>query len=66
MFAAVSHDFGKAVSTVIENGRIISHGHEETGLPLAESFLSSIDAPNEIREVVVPPVRYHMVRNPKT
>jgi tRNA nucleotidyltransferase (CCA-adding enzyme) len=65
MFAAVSHDFGKAVSTVIENGRIISHGHEETGLPLAESFLSSIDAPNEIREVVVPLVRYHMVRNPK-
>ena len=40
--------------------RIVSPGHEEQGGPLAEVFLTRIDAPNEIRERVVPLVKHHL------
>lgn len=65
MFAALTHDFGKPQATEVQpDGRITSYGHDELGVPLAESFLNRIDAPNQIREVVSPLVRHHMVRNP--
>ena len=66
MFAALAHDFGKAVATETQpDGRITSYGHEEAGMPLAASFLDRVDAPNQICEVVTPLVRHHMVRNPE-
>ena len=40
--------------------RIVSPGHEEQGGPLAETFLTRIDAPNEIKERVVPLVMHHL------
>jgi tRNA nucleotidyltransferase (CCA-adding enzyme) len=63
-FAVLTHDFGKASTTqqVERDGirRIISPGHEETGVTFAESFLRRIDSPNAIVERVLPLVRNHM------
>jgi tRNA nucleotidyltransferase (CCA-adding enzyme) len=60
----LTHDFGKAVTTLeAERGgqtRIISPGHEEAGVTLAESFCQRIGAPNAITERVLPLVRNHM------
>jgi tRNA nucleotidyltransferase (CCA-adding enzyme) len=64
MFAVLAHDFAKPQTTqeVEREGRkrIVSPGHEEKGGPLAESFLTRIDAPNEIKERVVPLVKHHL------
>lgn len=47
---------------VVSEGRkrIVSPGHEEQGGPLAETFLARINAPNEIKERVVPLVKHHL------
>jgi tRNA nucleotidyltransferase (CCA-adding enzyme) len=64
MFAVLAHDFAKPQTTheAEREGRvrIVSPGHEEQGGPLAETFLTRIDAPNEIRERVVPLVMHHL------
>jgi tRNA nucleotidyltransferase (CCA-adding enzyme) len=64
MFAVLAHDFAKPQTTqeVEREGRkrIVSPGHEEEGGPLAEAFLTRIDAPNEIKERVVPLVKHHL------
>jgi tRNA nucleotidyltransferase (CCA-adding enzyme) len=64
MFAVLAHDFAKPQTTqeVEREGhkRIVSPGHEEQGGPLAEAFLTRIDAPNEIKERVVPLVKHHL------
>lgn len=64
MFAVLAHDFAKPQTTheAEREGRmrIVSPGHEEQGGPLAESFLTRIDAPNEIKERVVPLVKHHL------
>ena len=64
MLAVLTHDTGKALTTVeaMKRGklRIISPGHEEAGGSLAESFLERINAPRTIRGRVVPLVVNHM------
>jgi tRNA nucleotidyltransferase (CCA-adding enzyme) len=40
--------------------RIVSPGHEEQGGALAETFLTRIDAPNEIKQRVPPLVKHHL------
>ncbi len=64
MFAVLAHDFAKPQTTHIADRdgqkRIVSPGHEEQGGPLAEAFLTRIDAPNEIKERVVPLVKRHL------
>lgn len=64
MLAVLAHDFAKpqTTHTVEREGRmrIVSPGHEEQGGPLAESFLTRINAPNEIKERVVPLVMHHL------
>ncbi|MGZ8938898.1 MAG: CCA tRNA nucleotidyltransferase [Limisphaerales bacterium] len=64
MLAVLTHDTGKAITTVeaMKRGelRIISPGHEEAGGDLAESFMERINAPRAIRERVVPLVVNHM------
>jgi tRNA nucleotidyltransferase (CCA-adding enzyme) len=66
MFAVLAHDFAKPQTTqeVEREGRkrIISPGHEELGGPVAEAFLTRIDAPNEIKERVVPLVKRHLAQ----
>lgn len=47
MLAAVCHDLGKPVTTQItEEGKIISHGHEEAGMMPAKNFLKAINGAN--------------------
>ena len=65
MFAALCHDMGKPATTKLENGRITSKGHAEVGVPLAESFLTSIGAPLYVIEGVKPLVAEHLVHTQK-
>jgi tRNA nucleotidyltransferase (CCA-adding enzyme) len=62
--AVLTHDVGKATTTVrVEREgreRIISPGHEDVGVALAESFLKRISAPQAIIERVLPLVQNHM------
>ena len=62
--AVLTHDFAKPQTTreEVKEGRlrIVSPGHEEAGGPLAEQFLARINAPNAIRERIVPLVTNHL------
>jgi tRNA nucleotidyltransferase (CCA-adding enzyme) len=61
LFAALCHDLGKpATTTVGEDGRIRSLGHDQAGVAPAESFLARIGCPKAIVAQVVPLVREHM------
>jgi len=64
MLAALAHDFGKPPTTEFLEGRWRSRGHEEAGVPSAESFLSrinihTIDGYN-VRGQVIALVREHL------
>jgi len=64
MLAALAHDFGKPATTEFLEGRWRSRGHEEAGVPPAESFLNrvnvhTIDGYN-VREQVFALVREHL------
>lgn len=63
MFGALLHDVGKPTTTTTmtdENGRIVSPGHDEAGVPIALAFLERICAPKRFHEPVIELVRYHM------
>ena len=66
MLAALCHDLGKAHTTSEEMKkgrlRIVSHGHAERGVALAEAFLQRIDAPLMYRQRVAPLVADHLVQ----
>jgi tRNA nucleotidyltransferase (CCA-adding enzyme) len=64
MLAALAHDFGKPATTEFIEGRWRSRGHEEAGVPPAESFLNrvnvhTIDGYN-VRAQVIALVREHL------
>jgi len=64
MLAALAHDFGKPATTALLEGRWRSRGHEEAGVPPAESFLTrvnvhTIDGYN-VRAQVIALVREHL------
>jgi tRNA nucleotidyltransferase (CCA-adding enzyme) len=64
MLAALAHDFGKPATTEFLEGRWRSRGHEEAGVPPAESFLTrlnvhTIDGYN-VRAQVIALVREHL------
>lgn len=62
LFAALLHDVGKAVTTVRnEDGRWISPGHAEEGVPIARRFLKALRAPGRVTDTVPPLVAEHMV-----
>lgn len=64
MLAVLLHDAGKSVSTrrEVQDGkeRIISPGHEQESLPLAEKFLERINVPPDTRARVYPLIANHM------
>ena len=60
MYAALSHDLGKAVTTQEEADGIHSHGHEEAGEPLARAMLKRITHHKELIDKVAKLVRLHM------
>lgn len=61
MYAALCHDLGK-VSTTVEHpdGKITSYGHEEAGVPFAQSLLKRFCGEHEIIATVKKLVRHHM------
>lgn len=63
MMSALTHDFGKAVSTVIEDGRISAIGHEKTGIELARQFLRRISNENRMERYVLNMTELHMKPN---
>jgi tRNA nucleotidyltransferase (CCA-adding enzyme) len=64
MLAVLLHDIGKAVTTrrELQNGkeRIVSPGHEQESVPLAEKFFERINAPFDLRKRVIPLIANHM------
>ncbi|WP_422758941.1 CCA tRNA nucleotidyltransferase [Paenarthrobacter sp. C1] len=65
VLAAITHDFGKAHSTVVKgDGTITSGGHHETGVAPAKDFLERIGAPGWYHEKILPLIREHMCHTP--
>lgn len=64
MLAALAHDLGKPATTQFIDGRLRSRGHEEAGVPPAESFLNRINIHTidgySVREQVITLVREHL------
>lgn len=61
VLGAICHDFGKAVSTEVdEDGHVSSSGHAETGAPLATNFLEQIGASKAVKTQVPLIVLSHM------
>jgi tRNA nucleotidyltransferase (CCA-adding enzyme) len=61
VFAAITHDFGKATTTVVhEDGRITAYGHPEAGVEPAKAFLERMTVNETIKATVPPLVREHM------
>src|SRR5689334_16169752 len=64
MLASLAHDFGKPATTEFLEGRWRSRGHEEAGVPPAESFLDRINVHTidgyNVRAQVIALVREHL------
>lgn len=60
MLSAVTHDFGKAVCTTNENGRIRSLFHETNGLPLVDTFMSRLTSERQLKRYVHNMTELHM------
>jgi len=58
--AVLCHDFGKPATTVSEDGRIRSPGHEKAGLRPTRSFLERLNIPGRIIEGILPLIKCHM------
>lgn len=65
MLLALTHDFGKVLTTERseKDGRIHSYGHETEGLPLAESFVKRITNEKSVISYVKNMVPLHMKPN---
>lgn len=63
MLLALTHDFGKAVTTEVVNGRIHAYNHETEGLPVIERFLRRITNESEVISYVLNMVPLHMKPN---
>lgn len=63
MMSALTHDFGKAVSTVAEGQKISAIGHEKTGVELTRQFLRRISNESKMERYVLNMVELHMKPN---
>lgn len=61
MYAALCHDLGKAHVTEEEEGRLVSKGHAEVGIPLTKKFLKRVTRNKELISAVATLVQYHML-----
>ena len=61
MLSALCHDLGKPEKTITdENGKIISHDHEDAGIEPTKRFLEGINIPKDLITKVCIVVQYHM------
>ena len=63
MLSALCHDLGKATTTTEVDGRIVSYGHEEEGVPLARSLLDRLGVSTQTRTYALNMVTLHMIPN---
>ena len=63
MLAALTHDFGKAVSTTETGGAVHAYGHEEESVRIAAAFMDRLTGEKELRNYVLNLTRYHMKPN---
>lgn len=63
MLAAVAHDFGKAVSTQVIDGKLHAYAHETKGLPLIDAFLRRLTNERQLKKYVLGLCEYHMKPN---
>lgn len=59
MLSALTHDFGKPLTTKFSDGRIRSLGHAEAGVQPAKEMLSKLDFPKKINQKVLSLIKYH-------
>jgi tRNA nucleotidyltransferase (CCA-adding enzyme) len=60
VLGALCHDLGKPPTTVVEDGRWRSKGHESAGEPPTRSFLARAGFPESLIDEIVPLVREHL------
>ena len=61
MYAALCHDLGKTESTrVLADGKIVSRGHADTGVPLTKSLLARLCGHKKTIQTVAKLTKYHM------
>ena len=63
LLAALTHDFGKAVTTEQSGGALHAYGHETLGIPLVETFLRRIISETRLVDYVKNLVALHMKPN---
>ncbi len=63
MLLALTHDFGKAVTTEEKNGRIHAYNHETKGMPLVESFIRRLTNERDVIAYLKNMVPLHMRPN---
>lgn len=64
MYAALVHDFGKAIATTTGvDGRIHSFGHEKVGIPLVKNFIFRFENEESLINYVVDLTAHHMLPN---
>ena len=65
MISAMCHDFGKAATSTVENGRVHAYGHETEALPIIERFLKRITLDKNLLRYVLNMTELHMQPNQK-
>lgn len=61
MLSALCHDMGKPQTTFqLETGRIVSYGHENEGIAVAQAFVGGVFHEKRLSRYVVNMVRLHM------
>ena len=60
MLAALTHDFGKVITTTVIDGRIRSREHEIKGLPMIKTFLKRITNETKLIKYVLNMDELHM------
>lgn len=61
LYTALFHDLGKQDSTVVHpDGKVTSHGHEITGVPLVRACMKRITSNTTLIDTVSVLVRHHM------
>lgn len=63
MLSLLCHDFGKAVTTTNEDGRIRSIGHEIAGTDIASAFIKRLTSDNNLRRYILNMTELHMRPN---
>lgn len=59
-FAVLCHDFGKPLSSFVENGEIRAHGHDIKSVEPVTSFLTTLGADEEFISNVIALTKNHM------